>query len=172
MAAPATYVLDTNVLVEAKRRYYRFGLCPGFWDCLAWQHKQGVVRSIDRVRKELDLGNDDLTRWARKTAPVSFFAATTQKATAELFGQMVAWAQSQPQYLPPAITKFATGADGWLIAYAKSQEFVVVTHELPSAEAKKEIKIPNVCQAFGVEYIDTFDMLERLSAVFTWKAKG
>jgi hypothetical protein len=71
---------------------------------------------------------------------------------------MVAWAQGQPQYLPPALTKFATVADGWLVAYAKSNGLVVVTHEVPS-EARNEVKIPNVCRAFGVDYVDTFDML-------------
>lgn len=171
MVAPTKYVLDANVLVEAKRRYYRFGLCPGFWECLGWHYKQGAVRSIDRVKQELDIGKDELTHWTKKGAPSGFFAPTTDKATAGLFGQMVVWAQSQPQYLPLALTEFATAADGWLVAYAKSNGFVVVTHEVPS-EARNEVKIPNVCKAFGVGYIDTFDMLEELTTVFTWKSKS
>jgi len=28
------YLLDSNVFIEAKNKYYRFSLCPGFWDWL------------------------------------------------------------------------------------------------------------------------------------------
>lgn len=168
MAAREKYVLDANVFIEAKRRYYRFGLCPGFWEWLGWHYKQGTLRSIDRVKKELEPSKDELTRWAKKDSPAGFFAATTDKATAELFGKMVVWAHNERRYVPQALTEFAMAADGWLVAYAKSNGFVVVTHEVPS-EARNAVKIPNVCKAFGVDYVDTFDMLERLKAVFVWR---
>jgi hypothetical protein len=170
VASQTKYVLDANVLIEAKRRYYRFGLCPGFWDCLSWHYKQGTVRSIDRVKKELDIGKDELTRWAKKGAPAGFFAATTDKATAGVYGEMVAWAHAQPHFLPPALTEFAMAPDGWLVAYAKANGLVLVTHEVFS-DARNEVKIPNVCKAFDVAYVDTFDMLEDLKTVFTWKGK-
>ena len=28
------YLLDTNVFIEAKNRYYSFDLAPGFWEWL------------------------------------------------------------------------------------------------------------------------------------------
>ena len=168
MATSPKYVLDANVLIEAKRRYYRFGLCPGFWECLGWHYKQGTVSSIDRVRQELNRGKDELTQWAKNGVPAGFFASTTDEVTAEFFGQMIVWAQAQPQYLPQAIQEFAVVADGWLVAYAKSNGRVVVTHEAPTEERSK-VKIPKVCKAFGVDYVDTFDMLEGLKTIFTWK---
>jgi Domain of unknown function (DUF4411) len=163
------YLLDANVLMEAKRRYYRFGLCPGFWECIVWQHKQGVMSSIDRIKKEIDEGKDDLTQWAKKSAPKGFFASTTEPAVATWFGKMVAWAQAETQYLPVAKSEFAMGNDAWLVAYAKHHGLVVVTHETFDANIKNKVKIPNVCDQFDVDWIDTFDMLEVLNTKFTWQ---
>lgn len=169
MAKKTQYLLDANVLMEAKRRYYRFGLCPGFWDCIAWQYKQGTLGSIDRIKKEIDQGKDDLTQWAKRSAPKGFFASTTEAEVAAWFGKMVAWAQAEKQYLPEAKTEFASGNDAWLIAYAKQYGLTVVTHETYDAKIKNRVKIPNVCDEFGVHCIDTFDMLEALKTQFTWK---
>ena len=35
------YLLDTNVFVEAYRRYYGLDLCPGFWDSLTHFCEEG-----------------------------------------------------------------------------------------------------------------------------------
>lgn len=169
MSKKTQYLLDANVLMEAKRRYYRFGLCPGFWDCIEWQHKQGTLSSIDRIKKEIDQGKDDLTQWAKQRAPKGFFAPTTDAEVAAWFGKMVAWAQAEKQYLPEAKAEFATGNDAWLIAYAKQHGLTVVTHETYDAQIKNRVKIPNVCDKFGVPWVDTFDMLETLKTQFTWK---
>lgn len=169
MVMKTQYLLDANVLMEAKRRYYRFGLCPGFWECIPWHYKQGTLGSIDRIKNEIDHGKDDLTQWAKSSAPKGFFAATTASEVAAWFSQMVVWTQAEKQYLPEAKAEFAAGNDAWLIAYAKQHGLTVVTHETFDANIKNRVKIPNVCIEFGVPYIDTFDMLEALNTQFTWK---
>lgn len=58
------YVLDTNILIEAKDAYYTFDVCPGFWDWLITQNRDGVVYSVPAVNDELQRGNDELSRWA------------------------------------------------------------------------------------------------------------
>lgn len=60
MPTDKKYLLDANVFIEAKRRYYAFDVCPGFWECLVWHHQGACVESIDRVKQELELGDDDL----------------------------------------------------------------------------------------------------------------
>lgn len=52
------YLIDTNVLVEAKNRYYAFDIAPGFWAWLQQAHQQSHVCSIEPVRDELLIGND------------------------------------------------------------------------------------------------------------------
>ncbi|MCG7301294.1 DUF4411 family protein [Brevibacterium ravenspurgense] len=44
------YLLDANVLIEAKNRYYAFDIAPGFWDWLHQAHLQSLACSIEAVR--------------------------------------------------------------------------------------------------------------------------
>ena len=169
MPAPSRYVVDANVLMEAHRRYYRFTVCPGFWDCMAWQHKQGVVCSIDRVKSEIEAGKDKLAQWVKKDCPKTFFYATTDPKVSTWYGEIIAWVQAQTRYTPAAKSQFASVADGWLIAYARENGLSVVTHEVPAPESRNDVKIPDVCDAFGVPFMDVFDMLEKLRSKFTWK---
>ena len=37
MSGSRKYALDANVFIEAKNRYYRFNLCPGYWQALKVQ---------------------------------------------------------------------------------------------------------------------------------------
>lgn len=67
------YLLDANVLIEAKNRYYAFDIAPGFWVWLDLAHQQSLACSIKAVRDELLDGNDELADWAR--ANTSFFRA-------------------------------------------------------------------------------------------------
>jgi len=169
MARRVRYLVDASVLMEAHRRYYRFGVCPGFRDCLAWHHKQGVISSIDRVRKEAEEGKDELRQWVKSKCPATFFESTTTKAAGDRYGKVISWAGEQKRYLPEALAKFATAADGWLVAYAGEHGLTIVTQEVSAPESKKEVKITDMCDAFEVPCIDTFEMLEKLGAQFTWK---
>ena len=76
------------------------------------------------------------------------------------------WVQNSSQFKPEAKSKFAAGADGWLVAYAQAHNAVVVTHEKFSADAKSRVIIPNVCQQFNVRYLNTFEMLRQLGVQF------
>ena len=77
MTARPTYVLDANVLIQAAREYYAFDLVPAFWDKLVDLASNSRVLSIDRVKFELDRGNDELKAWANG-AFHHFFASTQQ----------------------------------------------------------------------------------------------
>lgn len=59
------FVLDANVFIEAARRYYAFDLAPGFWESLIHYAKNGRIRSIDRVKQELERGKDQLAEWGQ-----------------------------------------------------------------------------------------------------------
>lgn len=155
------FFLDANVFIEAARRYYAFDLAPGFWRSLVALASDGRIASVDRVRKELEKGKDELATWAKSDFSDAF-EPTTDSNVIQEFVRIMRWVQAQDQFLDAAKALFAAGADGWLIAHAKVKGGVVVTHEAFSAEVKKKVPIPNVCKAFGVEFIDTFEMLRRL----------
>ena len=47
------------------------------------------------------------------------------------FADVMLWVQRNGQYFDRAKAKFATEADGWLVAYAMVHGTVVVTNEQP-----------------------------------------
>lgn len=161
MSTPCLYVLDANVFIEAARRYYAFDLAPGFWHAVADYAAKGRVRSIDRVEQELMRGNDELAEWAMGEFH-NWFAPTDQGNVIDAYRKIMIWLQHQQQYSNSAIADFASGADGWLIAYAKVNRCIVVTHERYDSSVRRKVPIPNVCMAFSVSTIDTFAMLRAL----------
>jgi predicted nucleic acid-binding protein len=158
---PPIYVLDANVFIEAARRYYAFDLVPRFWTGLEQLAREGRVGSVDRVRQELERGRDKLAEWATSAFAQGFASTSSGEVVAE-FRRVMAWVVRQAQFTDAAKREFADGADGWLIAYAKVGGHVVVTREQPSRDVRRRVPIPNVCDAVGVPYLDTFEMLRQL----------
>jgi hypothetical protein len=165
------YLLDANVFIEAHQKYYSLEICPGFWRTLVHHHAQKRVFSIDKVKAELAAGNDRLSRWAKETAPNTFFKGTADKQVIVAFQEMVNWVQSEQQFTAEAKAEFASVADGWVVAYAKANDLVVVTHELYAPDAKKNVPIPNVCIEFDVKYCNTFEMLRGLKVQFVLRKR-
>lgn len=161
MTDPPVFLLDANVFMQAARQYYAFDLVPAFWQALLTHAAGGRVRSIDRVKGEVDKGNDDLKQWATDKFH-SWFESTGTVAVLGVYPQIIAWAQGQAQFTEAAKAEFASVADGWLVAYAKTNGCIVVTLEKFDPLIKRKIPIPNVCRAFSVPNMDTFEMLRVL----------
>lgn len=162
MSSNIKFVLDTNVFIEAYKRYYSFDIVPGFWSALLRCAQDGRIISIDRVKKEINdyKEDDELKKWIVEFD--EWFMSTDNEEVFESYRQIIDWAYNESQYKPEAKTEFAGIADSWLIAYAKIYNYVVVTLEQYNPESKKRILIPNVCEAFGVSYVNPFEMLRRL----------
>ncbi len=162
----AAYILDTNVFIEAARRYYAFDIAPPFWEKLVHHAGNGQIQSIDHVKHELERGNDDLATWA-VTEFSDAFASTDEDDVIKAYGEIMSWVQAQDRFLDAAKADFASGADGWIVAYAKAKGHIIVTHEVFDPEIKRKVPIPNVCEAFSVNYQDTFEMLRELGVRFS-----
>ena len=164
-------LMDADVFISAKNRYYAFDICPGFWDSLVYHFGAGNIRSIDKVRNELLAGRntEDLYQWA-KNLPTSFFLDTTQVDVVNAYTDIMLWVQQSPQYFDRAKAKFATEADGWLVAYGGAHCGIVVTNEQPRPESRNRVLLPDICNQFGVAYKDTFEMLKLLQISFDWHA--
>lgn len=157
------FLVDANVLIEAKDRYYAFDLAPGFWAWLDRAHQQSLACSIDAVRAELLRGDDDLAEWAVDRSP--FFRPIDQ-ATTRHFGTLTNWATSR-SFTQAALTNFTgNNTDYLLVAYAREHQHIVVTHERSQPNARARILIPDACQAMGVSTTDTFHMLRKSGAQF------
>ncbi|MBI5407164.1 MAG: DUF4411 family protein [Nitrospirae bacterium] len=162
---PDVFILDANVFIQAARRYYAFDLAPKFWDSLVAHAENGRVQSIDRVKQELERGNDVLSEWVKAHFGHAF-ASTDETDIFQSFSEIMIWVNGQSQFSDAAKSNFATIADGWLVAYAKVKSCILVTHELLDPNIRRKIPIPNVCQTFNVQFIDTFEMLRTLGVRF------
>lgn len=149
------YLLDANVFIEAKNRYYGFDLAPGFWDWLDAAAEQGSIGSVRAVAEELIRGSDELAHWSREH-PQAFFEPDA--AVAAKLSEVAVWV-SQQDFTAAAVSDFLSVADYQLVAHAAAYGHTVVTHEQPQAGAKRRVLIPNVCLALGVDFCNTFTML-------------
>ncbi len=165
------YLIDSDVLITAKNRYYAFAICPGFWDSMLHGHSLGRVHSIDQVRQELLLGrdDDDLVQWVGGSVPADFFLDSDAEEVVDAFTRVMRWVTRRAQYHDEAKAKFATGADGWLVAHGVVSGKTVVTNEQPRPESRNQIKLPDVCNAFSVDFEDTFAMLHKLGVQYRFQ---
>ena len=160
------FSLDANVLIAAHRNYYAPDLCPGFWQFLQHYGSAGRLSSIDRVRDEIT-GPAELLQWVNQR-PASFFVSTADAQVFDAFREMQTWVQGTEQFSPEAKEEFARVADGWLAAYAKAHNTVLVTNEAFNPEVRKKVPLPVLCRRFDIRWMDTFSMLRRIGARFDW----
>lgn len=162
-------LLDSDVLITAKNKYYSFDICPGYWSSLIHYHEEGRVYSIDRVKREIlkFQKEDKLASWVKQALPRAFFLASNTDVT-KAYGEIIQWANQHPQYYDQAKNEFAQSADGWLVAHAVTRGATVVTNEVSAPESERDIKLPDVCRQFDVLCVDTFSMLRGLKIRFSW----
>lgn len=157
------YLLDANTFIEAKNRYYSMVVCPGYWEWMLRSHELGHIASIDMVKHELERGNDELKDWARENSQI--FINVDDDDTQKAFSEIAAYSASLNMH-HGALDEFLSVADPWLVAKARAIGATVVTHERFIPEIRKKILIPNICEQFGIPYMNTFDLLHRLEAEF------
>lgn len=159
------YLLDANTFVEAKNRYYNMTVCPAYWSWILQQRLSETVASISMVGDELKKGDDELAAWAKQHPQL--FLDVHDQATQECFAVVAEYVMTQAARMKTgAAEDFLSGADPWLIAKAMSTGCTVVTHERHHADVVKKFLIPNVCDIFEVNWMNTFDLLYKLEARF------
>lgn len=135
------YLIDADVLIEAKNRHYGFDFCPAFWDWIDVAHQRAAVYSVDQVRDELMAGSDELADWAA-ARDATFFLRPEDSDLASLQA-VAAWANGAGKE-PAAVATFLSKADYYLVSQAHAGNHTVVTHEVHSS-SPKYIKIPDAC---------------------------
>ena len=113
----------------------------------------GIVISCDEVLDELSIGNDSLLQWAkqRKGAFISS-GPDIQRMVREIL-----------QKYPTLVTgsRKSNGADPFVIALAKLKNCTLVSDETRAGNGQP-VKIPNVCEAYGVRLIKFVDFLREV----------
>lgn len=150
------YLLDANVFIDAKNRYYGMDFAPGFWDWLLKAHQEGLLYTVRAVADEIVPG-DELSTWFK--ALPSGFVRDPGAGDAPHLSSLAVWAQNSTHYRPDAIAEFLGSADYRLVAQAKTLGYTVVTHETADSNIRRRIKIPEACAHIGVSYANPFDVL-------------
>jgi hypothetical protein len=138
--------------------------CPAYWDWLDIQYNQGLLCSISSVYDELAYYGDDLTIWVKDRK--DHFIPISDDDTQNKYSEIVQFVYDLEGKNPAKVANFLSKADPWLIAKACTSGATIVTHERLVDDNCKDIKIPNICKDFNVQYMSTFQLLQTLKARF------
>ncbi len=164
------FVVDSNFFIEAHRATYPLDVARGFWNKIQQLATDQRLISIDKVKAELfDNHEDELKEWCEASLPIDFFAETGS-SIAE-YTNVIRWANSRSgHYLPRALSEFLDGdeADAFLVGFAlvDASNRTIVTQEKSEPLRQNKIKIPEPCNALGVNYCNTIEMFRRLGETF------
>jgi Domain of unknown function (DUF4411) len=158
MPAKPVYSIDSSALIHAWRRVYRpqnFGFIWKGFDSLI--EGQRLCASIE-VYNELDKKDDELFAWCKDRKEKMFreLDDEIQIVVAEIM-------RDHPRLVDTV--KGRSGADPFVIALAETvtPHMQVLTEEKPG-----KVKIPDVCDARKIKWINLADMIENEN----WTASG
>ena len=157
----ARFLLDTNIFIEAANKWYPMDIAPGFWDALAAKHHDGLVYTIDEVKREMKDAN--ISKWITALNADDSFVLNHDADSMECYARIMQWVNSNRVYTRANKAAFAGGADGFLVAYAAAHGMAVVTQEALASPGSTQVKIPNLCQQFGVRYISLYQLMRELN---------
>ena len=163
------FIVDSNFFIQAHRSIYPLDVVQSFWLKVKSLSQNGTIVSIDKVKKEIfdnSSHEDELKLWCDENLPNDFFINTDP--VLNNYASIVNWVEMSDHYTDNAIQEFLETdlADPWLIAFAMSNDWTIVTYEKSEPNRQNKIKIPEVCNQFDVRYINTIEMLRELNENF------
>lgn len=164
------YLIDTNILIQAKNIHYRMSAFSCIWQ---WLQETSEVKILDAVFTEILRQDDELKDWVinlHELNPEKFLVSTdidTQYYYGEVSEHVMAnyeAGDARNNFLSPI------KADAKLIAKtlalsSDNDKHCIINAETPNRSTSKP-SIPNVCKHFGVNYKSFYDVLEDLNASF------
>jgi len=163
----SVFIVDSNFFIQAHRANYPLDIAITFWKKVKALADNGNIVSIDKVKNEIYQNDDELKSWCIENLPNEFFKDSSE--VIQDYTRVANWAISKSEhYIQKAMEEFldADEADAWIIAYALKNNITITTHEKSQPDSKKKIKIPEPCNALGVTFVDTIEMLRRLNVQF------
>ncbi len=146
------YCFDTSAFVDPWRRYYPPDIFPSVWEHIDRCIQGGSILAAHEVRHELEQKDDDLLAYIKKKD-----------------GLFVPLDDPQQGYVSNIVNKFPSwvnaestknSADPFIIALAKHKRLTVVTYETKAGPGANKVKIPNVCEHYGVPWVPYLKFLK------------
>jgi hypothetical protein len=153
------YVIDTNALIDGRRRIYPPTVFSGLWENVEESILAGEIVAPDEVLVELERKDDAVHDWVKTQAGLFVpLDDAIQISVAEVLAQY-------PDWIPPDRSKNV--ADAFVVALARVRGCVVVSNEKWTDSPNPErVKIPNVCDGMGVPCMNFLAMLHDLKWTF------
>lgn len=169
------YLIDSNSLISPYRTFYQFELVPSFWEWFKETYDQSIYL-VDKVRDELchvkKGTKDDLQIWVEDNClgKDKIILPNTDMDVLSAYAEVLDYIHNSPLYKQSSYDEWAIyeKADPWLIAIAKAKNYTIVTMEQrnnnlsPKNPTSKEPRIPDICNALGVECIDLFSLMHEV----------
>ena len=161
------YLIDSDALISAHRRYYRMEHFPSLWTWLDKQFDSKILASITDVQSELLKFKleDPLKIWAQNNK--NYFLSMSYSDDKRNLKKITNYVNVR--YNPGQhITNFIGGADIKIIAKALTikadgSDVTIVTNEQSAPNAEHKVKIPDVCKKFGIPTMTFFDCIYNLN---------
>ncbi len=155
------YLLDANVLIRAHEDYYPLDSLPQFWDWLLGTAAAGQIKMPIEIHGEIAISTGDLGAWACDQAVIDTLVLR-EDVNSDLLNRVLEQGYG-PDLTEADIEKI--GRDGFLVAYALAapDDRTVITKENSKPSAQKgNRKVPDVCDAVGVQWKRDFPVFKEL----------
>lgn len=120
------------------------------WEALGEMAANSVIGAPLDVRHELERQSDGLCEWSKT---LDGFFEEADRTTMEIYTDIV---NRFDGFMKVNSTK--SGADPVVVALAAARQIPVVTYETMAKQTAAP-KIPNVCQAMGIQCVSLVDVL-------------
>jgi hypothetical protein len=146
------YVFDSNVFINLQRRH-PIDIFYSLWHKLEELIDNSIILSSTEVFDEISVGDDKLVEWVKEKK--NAFINSNEQVQ-----RIVRDILSKHDKLILGGKK-TNGADPFVIALAKVNSYTVVTEEIRNGKDNPP-KIPNVCEEYGVRYINFVSFLREM----------
>lgn len=164
------YCIDSNILIEAYKGPYGFDLFPVFWEWIEEKANEEKLFCSKVVYDEIYRGSDELAEWVHERRNSPLFRDISEEVQIE-YVEIVNYVQNHQRFSQQQKDFFLGEGDPFIIAHAKVENAIVVTQEALVPHNSSKVKIPNICNQFGVSYYhnrySTQKMMRELGAQFS-----
>jgi len=156
------YILDTNVLINAKNYYYPIDRIPQFWGWLIKEGNAGRIKIPIEVDNEIKQKNDDLKNWISQEM-VQDALLLDEEPNISIIRTVL----EKGYYINPSnldLEKLKS-ADPFIISYAlmDKESRCIITKEVSKPSKKgANRKIPDVCESLKISWGNDFDLYKAL----------
>ena len=164
------YLVDANVLITANNEYYPLDRVPEFWDWLLHMASLGSVKMPSEVIEEITAGDDGLAEWVSDREHLEALRLA-EEVDVKLLQRVIAEGYA-PDLDDTEIVRL--GQDPFLISYALrdvSARRVVTTEVSKPTRQRANRHIPDVCNGFGVGWLNSFELVRTLNFKTNWRAQ-